>query len=161
MQTLTEGYYGHIIRAEFNTTPNKEKLEFIPDSVKEVIFSAMTDNSSDGEFTEEETNGYSGTWRIQPLAFSVMKRISTWSYHIPQTNKGLTLESFQNAYGAVAGEHFYHKWHELQFYFFSMISYFGHEVDNGQIFCNMIMEQVEEFEKTGRKQMPGTGSNVG
>lgn len=153
MQTLTENYYGHIVKAEFNTALNAEKLEFIPDSVKEVIFSAMTDNSLDGIFTEEETNGYSGTWSIQPLAFSVMRRISTWSYHTPQANKGLTLELFQNAYGTVAGEHFYHKWHELNFNFFSMISYFSLEADNGQVFCNMIMKQVEDFEKEYRNTM--------
>lgn len=150
MQTLIEDFYGHIIRAEFSTTPQNDELEFIPDAVKEVIFSAMTDNSSDGTFTEEETDGYSGTWSIQPLAFSLMKRIVTWHYHTAHASKGLTLELFQQAYGTVSGEHYYHKWNELQFNVFSMISYFSLEAANGQIFCNMIMKQIEELEEEHR-----------
>lgn len=150
MRTLVEDYYGHIIRAVFNTTPKSQKLEFIPDSVKESIFSTMTDDSSEGEFTEEETDGYSGTWSIQPLVFSVMKRIVRWHYYTAHANEGLTLKHFQDAFGTVAGEHFFNKWHEFQFNFFSMIGYFNLETNNGQIFCNMVMKQIEEFEENQR-----------
>lgn len=42
-QILTELYYGHTIQVDFTTTPEGEELEFIPDSVKEVIGNKQTD----------------------------------------------------------------------------------------------------------------------
>lgn len=152
-QTLTEEYYGHIIEVEFTTTPESEELEFVPDSVKEVIFNNLTDDSDSGEFTEEETgNGYSGTWKVQPLSFQLMLRIVNWDYNCVRATEGLTLELFQESYGNIIGAHYYGKWCEFKFNFFKMIRYFSQYMDAGQTFCNMVMKLVELYEEKRRNE---------
>lgn len=152
-QTLTEEYYGHIIEVEFTTTPESKDLEFVPDSVKEVIFNNLTDDSDSGEFSEEETgDGYSGTWKVQPLNFQLLLRIVNWDYNCVRATEGLTLELFQKSYGNVMGAHYYGKWCEFKFNFFKMIRYFNQYMDAGQTFCNMVMKQVEGYEEKRRNE---------
>lgn len=155
MKILTEEYYGHILQVTFGTASDEATLEFIPDSVKEIIFSSMADNSDSGEFTEEETvgetgEGYSGSWWFQPLSFQLMKRIAVWDYYCVRATEGLTLKLFQETYGTAVGTHFYDKWCEFKFNFFKMIRYFSPGDNAGQLFCNMIMKQVEEYEEKQR-----------
>lgn len=148
MKTLIEEYYGHIVKVEFNSSPKSDNLELVPDSVKEVIFNNMADDVTDGEFTEDETGEeYSGRWSFQPLDFNLMKRIAAWNYHCVHETEGLTLEKFRAAYGSAVGAYFYEKWRGFRFDFFKMIRYFNQGDNGGQIFCSMLMECVEEYEK--------------
>ena len=102
MQTVTELYYGHTIHVQLATSPEGEELEFIPDSVKEIIFNNLAEDADSGEFTEEDTgDGYSGKWKIQPLNFQLMLRIVNWDYNCVRATEGLTLEQFQKSYGNV------------------------------------------------------------
>ena len=147
MKILTEEYYGHILQVTFGTVSDEATLEFIPDSVKEIIFNNLADDSDSGGFTEEETgDGYSGTWKIQPLNFQLMLRIANWDYNCVRATEGLTLELFQESYGKVIGAHYYGKWREFKLNFFKMIRYFSQYMDAGQTFCNMVIKQVEKYE---------------
>lgn len=151
MKILTEEYYGHILQVTFDTVSDGATLEFIPDSVKKIIFSSMADDSDSGEFTVDETGeGYSGNWRFQPLNFQLMKRIAAWDYNCVRATEGLTLKLFQETYGTTVGTHFYDKWCEFKFNFFKMMRYFTPGDNAGQLFCNMIMKQVEEHEEKQR-----------
>lgn len=153
MKILTEEYYGHILQVTFDTVPDGVTLEFIPDSVKDVIFSSMADDSDSGGFTKEETgDGHSGTWKFQPLNFQLMLRIANWDYNCVRATEGLTLELFQESYGKVMGAHYYGKWCEFKFNFFKMIRYFSQYMDAGQIFCNMVMKLVEKYEEKKRNE---------
>lgn len=148
MQTVTELYYGHTIQVDFTITPKDKELEFIPDSVKEIIFNNLTEDVNSGEFTEEDTgDGYSGKWKIQPLNFQLMLRIVNWDYNCIRATEGLNLEQFQKSYGNVMGAHYYGKWCEFKFNFFKMIRYFNQYMDAGQTFCNMLMVVVEDYEE--------------
>ena len=79
-----------------------------------------------------------------------MLRIANWDYNCVRATEGLTLELFQESYGKVIGAHYYGKWCEFKFNFFKMIRYFSQYVDAGQIFCNMLMKQIEKYEEKQR-----------
>jgi hypothetical protein len=62
--------------------------------------------------------------------------------------ESLSEELFIRYYGRNFGAHFYSKWvHSCKFNLLEMITYFGWDRENGQKFCDMVMEQVVKYEK--------------
>lgn len=55
---------------------------------------------------------------------------------------------FIEKYGKVMGEHYYNKFvHEFNGNILKMIGYFRGSEKEGQIFCDMITERIEKYEK--------------
>lgn len=55
---------------------------------------------------------------------------------------------FMGKYGKVMGEHYYNKFvHEFNGNILKMIGYFRGSEKEGQVFCDMITERIEKYEK--------------
>ena len=55
---------------------------------------------------------------------------------------------FIEKYGKVMGEHYYNKFvHEFNGNILKMIGYFRGSEKEGQVFCDMITERIEKYEK--------------
>jgi hypothetical protein len=81
------------------------------------------------------------------LSHQLMWRIVRWNYN-RYPEESLTEECFIKIFGGCFGKHFYSKWvHTYEFDFMKMVGYFGTSTDNGQKFCDMVMETVEQYEQ--------------
>jgi hypothetical protein len=80
------------------------------------------------------------------LSHQLMWRIVLWDYNRYQ-DESLTEELFILYYGKCDGSHFYSKWKHYNFNFMKMVGYFGTSTGNGQKFCDMVMETVEQYEQ--------------
>lgn len=55
---------------------------------------------------------------------------------------------FMGKYGKVMGEHYYNKFvHEFDGNILKMVGYFRGSEKEGQVFCDMITERIEKYEK--------------
>ena len=146
---LQEEFLQHQIEVTITESEEKEP-EFIPDSVKNIIMNQLSD-VPEGQFESEETGGYSGTWRIiKPLDYKMLLRVVMWKYNCC-IDESLTEELFIKYFGGCDGRHFYSKWrYTIKFDFMEMIGYFRSNGNKGQIFCNMVMEQINKYENRER-----------
>lgn len=63
-------------------------------------------------------------------------------------DESLDKDLFMGKYGKVMGEHYYNKFiHEFDGNILKMIGYFRGSEKEGQIFCDMITERIEKYEK--------------
>lgn len=94
--------------------------------------------TQDGECIEAQ-------WRMLDLDYGLMLKIAMWEANCNQSET-LSLELFKEYFGAVPGEHFYGKWMgECKRDLGRMFQYFRSNRQQGQIFCNMLMAQVEKY----------------
>lgn len=93
-------------------------------------------------------------WRLLELDYNVIGNLALWEYN-QNSEEGLSLMLFQQYFGKNMGKHLYYKWlYPAQKNIFWMMRYFKFEPDQGQIFCNMLMQQVKLYKKRqhGTKQ---------
>jgi hypothetical protein len=89
--------------------------------------------------------------QINELNHQLLWRIGMWQYNRCQ-EESLTEELLIRYYGKAFGSHFYSKWLQTYKYdFMNMITYFGHDIENGQKFCDMVMEQVKQYEQREKR----------
>lgn len=63
-------------------------------------------------------------------------------------DESLDKDLFVEKYGKVMGEHYYNKFvHEFDGNILKMVGYFRGSEKDGQIFCDMITERIEKYEK--------------
>lgn len=63
-------------------------------------------------------------------------------------DESLDKDLFIEKYGKVMGEHYYNKFvHEFNGNILKMIGYFRGSEKDGQVFCDMIIERIEKYEK--------------
>lgn len=71
-----------------------------------------------------------------------------WDYNRCFKDESLDKDLFMGKYGKVMGEHYYNKFiHEFDGNILKMIGYFRGSEKEGQIFCDMITERIEKYEK--------------
>jgi len=129
----------------------------IPDNIRELIIRGLEEDDTGGSFNHKDTKddidfdyyqmevSFSGSWRILKLDFSLMTNIALWNYNHYQ-DEMLSKEVFIKYYGEYYGSHFYEKWeYAYERNIIKMFSYFRGEPDNGQKFCNMLIEQVQKY----------------
>jgi hypothetical protein len=81
------------------------------------------------------------------LNHCLLCRIARWQYN-RYSEESLTQEVFIKYFGGNFGTHFYSKWVDTyKFNLLEMAAYFGHDIENGQKFCDMLMEQIIKYEK--------------
>jgi hypothetical protein len=80
------------------------------------------------------------------ISHALLWRIVLWEYN-RGIDERLTEELFIRYFGQCDGSHFYSKWKHYDYNFMKMIGYFGSSTDNGQKFCNMVAEQINQYEK--------------
>lgn len=63
-------------------------------------------------------------------------------------DESLDKDLFVEKYGRVMGEHYYNKFvHEFDGNILKMVGYFRGSEKEGQVFCDMITERIEKYEK--------------
>lgn len=161
-QNLTGYIYGHLIQVTLTSVIPENKLSQIPDSVYDWIVDHLELNCIEGTFTEEQTgdtiyipsedNKYrtevytvvAGSWRIIQLDYTIICRlIMWWNNHYKQED--LALEYFITYFGAEMGTHYYTQWVACKHNLIDMLGMFTHKQEDGQIFCNMLMEYIQQF----------------
>jgi len=85
-----------------------------------------------------------------PINQTLMWRIVLWEYN-RSMDETLTEELFCRYYGTCFGSHFYSKWRYYDCNFMKMVGYFGNSRENGQIFCDMVYEQMSKYEQRQNK----------
>lgn len=74
--------------------------------------------------------------------------LEEWDYNRCFKDESLDKDLFMEKYGKVMGEHYYNKFvHEFNGNIMKMIGYFRGSEKEGQIFCDMITERIEKYEK--------------
>jgi hypothetical protein len=81
-----------------------------------------------------------------PLRHELIWRIALWE-HNRNMDETLTEELFIRYYGGCFGSHFHSKWKHYDCNFMKMAGYFGNSTENGQKFCDMVMEQMFKYEQ--------------
>lgn len=169
-QVLTDYYCGHLIEVTFTSVIPGNTLQQIPDSVYDNIMEALKENVVEGIFTEEETGDnlyipgegdrdddevytvYAGSWRVIEMDFNLISRLVMW-WNNGYSEKLFTYDLFIRHFGEKAGPEYYVKWLDRKEDLIDMFSCFVSEHEDGQIFCNMIMEQVRQYEQEEEKQL--------
>lgn len=71
-----------------------------------------------------------------------------WDYNRCFKDESLDKDLFVEKYGRVMGEHYYNKFvHEFDGNILKMVGYFRGSEKEGQVFCDMITERIEKYEK--------------
>lgn len=143
---LIEKYIGHQLEVSFYQTPNDKNLKFIPDDVKEIILDQLSDKEQ-GEFGNSNT-GFEGTWRIIKLSHSLLHRVSMLMYNFYQHSLELKETDFIKWFGEFDGTNLFERW--VNYYkcdFLRMVTHFGPSGYKGQIFCDMVMDQLIKYEQ--------------
>lgn len=147
-------YYGHNIEITLTSVAPEREITEIPDPVQDWVINAICEDYRSGEFTPDECKQivegnmythYAGTWRILELNFGVMENVILWiNNHYP--DESLTEELFVKYFGICDGKHFYGKWEKtFNKNFLDMINYFRNSGNKGQLFCNMVLEQINKY----------------
>lgn len=85
---------------------------------------------------------------MERLDFETLFRIARWDYNRCFKDESLDKDLFMGKYGKVMGEHYYNKFvHEFNGNILKMIGYFRGSEKEGQVFCDMITERIEKYEK--------------
>lgn len=169
-QIFTDYYCSHLIKVTFTSVIPANTLQQIPDSVYDNIMEALKENVSEGKFTEEETgdNLYmpgedssddnevytvcAGSWRIVELDFHLISRLVMW-WNNSYSKKLFNYDLFIRYFGETAGTEYYVEWLDRKENLIDMFGCFVSEHEDGQIFCNMLMEQIEEYEKEEQQRI--------
>lgn len=85
---------------------------------------------------------------MERLNFETLFRIVRWDYNRCFKDESLDKDLFVEKYGRVMGEHYYNKFvHEFDGNILKTVGYFRGSEKDGQIFCDMITERIEKYEK--------------
>ena len=98
--------------------------------------------------TDEECEEIHKIQDMERLNFETLFRIVRWDYNRCFKDESLDKDLFVEKYGRVMGEHYYNKFvHEFDGNILKMVGYFRGSEKDGQIFCDMITERIEKYEK--------------
>ena len=156
---LKANYYRNNVVIHIDSVINQtETIKEVPEVIKDEIINALCEDYSEGTFTHENCEelisrksdlytSYQGSWFVVELDYSLMLKIAMWSVNRNE-NEIFTKEAFIQAFGQSYGIHYWEKWNgELNYDYAKAYGYFRTRRDHGQIFCDMLMEQVKKYEK--------------
>lgn len=163
----TKYIYGHLIEITLDEVklewcePDAGELDWsvsTPDNIRNIIIRELENYNMASSFSHEDTKddiifdfyqmgvSFRGSWRILELDFRFMEKIVLWNYNNYQEEM-LSKELFEKYFGSHDGSHFFEKWeYSFKRNLIEMITYFRGEPQNGQKFCNMLMEQVQKYQ---------------
>lgn len=156
-QKLTTNFLGCKIEVTIETPSGCDKTyTSVPFSISDDFTERIECGSNQGTFTElpddeldTEGIGYdlSGSWRIIVIDYEKICRVLSWEYNFSQT-ENLNEEIFVRYFGGVMGRHYYNKWKDVYRYnLHDMLVYFGDSRSEGQLFCDMLAEQMLKYEQ--------------
>lgn len=96
-----------------------------------------------------EANGISFTYNRGSNVWELKHKTSPYiGQEFFPKDESLDKDLFIEKYGKVMGEHYYNKFvHEFNGNILKMIGYFRGSEKDGQVFCDMIIERIEKYEK--------------
>ena len=128
----------------------------VPFSISDDFAEKIECGSNQGNFTDMPDDelstgdqGYmlSGSWRVIVIDYEKICRVLSWEYNFSQSET-LNEEIFVRYFGGVMGRHYYGKWKDLyQHNLHDMLVYFGDSRSEGQLFCDMLAEQMLKYEQ--------------
>nr|DAE55308.1 MAG TPA: hypothetical protein [Caudoviricetes sp.] len=81
------------------------------------------------------------------LSADLLYRIGAWDYN-RHPEESLTQELFNEYFGRVMGTHYYSKWEGYYKYnIIAMVGYLHSDRKEAQLFCDMIMQKVTQYEQ--------------
>lgn len=164
-QILTDTYCGHPIEVTFTSVVPHCTLTQIPDDVFDCIMEDLKENVTSGVFPDKEKGGgeigdevypetggngiyatFEGSWRVVELPYNLMSRILMW-WNNHYTPGSFSQELFARHFGKEAGVEYHQQWLGCKDNLLDMFGRFVGDHNAGQKFCNMVMAEVEEYEK--------------
>lgn len=156
-QTIIHNHRGWLLELKITVTPYvpcKTPPFAITDQIEQCI---LLENDKSGKGSVSDTifldNGDSldadldYEWRRLELDYDIIGKIALWEYN-HNSEEALSLKLFEQYFGKNMGKHLYHKWlYPAQRNIFWMMRYLKTEPDKGQKFCNILMQQVELYQK--------------
>lgn len=159
-QVLTETYRGLRIEVTLTSVVPYNLISHIPEDILNNIEKGLKNNMTSGSFADDHTGDmvkptdssseiyttFSGSWRIVELSFKLISRIIRW------WNDGHKAEEFNCAlfaryFGKESGPEYYNRWvGHCKENLLDMFGTFLSDNEDGQKFCDMIMEQVVKYE---------------
>lgn len=114
--------------------------ELIEDLDDEDLLDIISKYGKDVVAIEWSTRGYNQGDYIKGIAYVTKEKYDK--------DESLDKDLFMGKYGKVMGEHYYNKFvHEFDGNILKMIGYFRGSEKEGQVFCDMITERIEKYEK--------------
>lgn len=164
-QKLMSNFIGNKVEVTIETPRDCDKTyTSVPFSILDDFAEKIECGSNQGNFTDlpdDELStgdqGYmlSGSWRIIVIDYEKICRILSWEYNFSQSEV-LTEDIFVRYFGGVMGRHYYDKWMNLyQNNLHDMLVYFGNSRNEGQLFCDMLVEQMLKYEQRKSNQKDG------
>lgn len=157
MKRLKTTYIGYPIEVILDPLPGCNVPDnTIPNSVMDLFCEQIEEGTLSGTFTDMPDDelkfkrgpghNRSGSWRVIQLSYEKISRILSWEHNFSQ-DECLSEELFIRYYGQHLGRHYYNKWLFYDQKLHDMLAYFSPFSSEGQLFCDMVMEQVHKFEK--------------
>lgn len=157
-------FFGHKVEVTLNLPEECDnRYAFVPFSISDDFLQKIECGERYGTFEnlpddERSTIGegfdLSGSWRIVAIDYEKISRVPAWDYNFA-SDEALTEELFIRYFGGAMGQHYYEKWSRVYDYDLrKMLAYFGDNLTEGQLFCNMIAEQVQKYEQRQKQEMP-------
>lgn len=155
-QKLTTHFNNNKVEVTLNLPSGCDKTySSVPDTISDIFCEEIECEELSGTFQNEaddELNyggeGFelSGSWRVLELPYELIYRLVMWrNNHF--TPSDFTLELFIKNFGEMAGNEYYLKWLDQKGDLLDMFGCFVSDPEDGQTFCNMVMEQIEKYEK--------------
>ncbi len=152
MKKLKTTYIGYPIEVILDPLPGCNVPDnTIPNSVMDLFCEQIEGGTFSGTFTDMPDDELkfelgSGFWRVIELSYEKISRILSWEHNFSQ-DECLSEELFVRYYGQYLGRQYYDKWLFYDRKLHDMLAYFSPFSSEGQLFCDMVMEQVHKFEK--------------
>lgn len=156
-KVIIKPFYGHVIEVIYSDFSTPMTMDGITHSMGLTILSDLEKGLKKGTFRRAKGEFYlkgeykyvsfTYIWRKIELDYSLMLKIAMWA-----TNRNgdeiFTKDMFITNFGNSYGKHYFMKWKgELECNYWKAYGYFRTHRDHGQIFCDMMMELVEKYEK--------------
>lgn len=160
MKTLKTIYCGFPVEVMLESLAGCNTSDYsIPNSIVDMFCEKIDEGERSGTFSDMPDDemqfgrgpGHtrSGSWRVIELDYEKISRILAWEYNYAPDEQ-LSEELFIRYYGKCMGQHYYEKWLYYKCKLHDMMAYFNFNTTEGQLFCDMIMEQMNKFEKRKR-----------
>lgn len=143
---------GHRVEVIINIPDDCDKTyDTVPDPVADNFCQDIEMEERSGTFQDVPDDFFgeeyklSGSWRILEPDYELIYRIIRWwtnHYNISDFNRNLFIQHF----GEISGNDYYDQWIGCGEDLMKMFGRFVGNREDGQTFCNMIMEQVERSE---------------
>ena len=158
---LTGTYFGHRIEVTFTSIIPYNLFTQVPDDVLDSVGKDLKKNMVSGTFSDDHTGDmvtpadgsgdvyttFAGSWRIVELQFELMSRIAMW-WNNGYSAGEFDCASFIRHFGEKTGRKYYDRWvNHCKENLLDMFGTLVSEQEDGQLFCDMVMQQVELYEK--------------